>query len=166
MAKQKSKNTKSGSKKEIKILGINVYYIIIVLALICFVFSALINFEKKYYETGEKSICTVVTDGNGCQLVQTSKYAQIFGVNNPWYGIAGFFVLALAAFLFVKTGKDNFEYIVLLGSLMAGLMAIYFLYVQTFLLQIYCIFCVIVDIISLIILGLAKYIVLKRVRSK
>ncbi|HYD03136.1 MAG TPA: vitamin K epoxide reductase family protein [Alphaproteobacteria bacterium] len=170
--KAKSKHTaaksrgNSNSNKDNKIFGINLNYIVFGIAILCLVLSILIMNEKKYYETGEESICMIITDGDGCQIVQTSKYASLFGFKNPYLGIFGFALLALAALANNFTKNTNIKklskYMIILAGFAAGALALYFIYIQAFILTIYCIFCVCVDILSLILLAISIYLLAKR----
>jgi uncharacterized membrane protein len=55
----------------------------------------------------------------------------------------------------MTTSIKPLKYLILTGSIIAGLTAIWFLYLQILVINRYCIFCLMVDILSLILLGIA-----------
>ena len=96
--------------------------------------------------------------GNGgCATVQTSVYANTFGVSNPLIGVVVFFVLAiifslqlvsvwhqhLASKLRKFVGLTGFSLSVILGA--GCLFSLWLLFVQFFLLHTTCKFCLWVD---------------------
>lgn len=99
------------------------------------------------------NVFCVVT--SSCDLVQNSKYALLFGIPLSEIGLLSFSLLGLC-YLFKK---DNFiRKIYVLGSVVGGLGAIYFLGIQAFILKSFCSTCVLVDIIAIIIAILVVYV--------
>ena len=93
--------------------------------------------------------------GGGCDAVNNSSYGSTFGVSNSLYGIFIFsFMILLTIFHINKPNKHTRKVIhgaVILGSLIA----IYFLYLQFFVIRAFCTYCLVIDlglIISLIFL--------------
>jgi uncharacterized membrane protein len=152
-----SKNRHNADKK--------IYIVIAVIAIICLMLSMIIYFEKDSYEKKQPTFCSAITGNNGCETVQTSSYGRILGVSNPIYGIIGFTLLAILALM--NTIKDNIiaKGSIIFGSTIAGIVASWFLYVQTFILHTYCIFCVIVDILSLTLFAISIYILISIIRN-
>lgn len=133
------------------------YALILAVSILCLILSITISVEKKQYEMNQGGICSAITGSDGCETVQTSKYSSIAGVDNPIYGIIGFSMMILfSAWLIYKKSKI-LEYLVIAGSFIAGIVAAWFLYLQAFVIHKYCIFCVIIDISSLIIAGIIIY---------
>jgi len=133
----------------------NVYLTILIISIVCVALSITIQTEKKQYSSNQESICSAITGSNGCETVQTSKYASIFGIDNPIFGIIGFSLLVIFSSISMTTSIKPLKYLILTGSIIAGLTAIWFLYLQILVINRYCIFCLMVDILSLILLGIA-----------
>src|SRR3989339_409862 len=117
-----------------------IYLLIVALSLIALVLSIIILIQKTTESKEINDFCSAIGSNSKCSTVQQSKYGKIFGIDNPWFGIIGFSVL--------------------------GLLALWFLYLQTFVLKAYCIFCVIVDILSLVILFTTIYMIFKEHNKK
>ena len=93
--------------------------------------------------------------GKGCDVVNSSVYGSTLGIKNSVYGIFIFsFMIVLTLFHINKPNKHTRKVIhgaVILGSLIA----IYFLYLQFFVIRAFCTYCLVIDfglIISLIFL--------------
>jgi len=138
-----------------------VYYTIAILSIICLSLSVIIQIDKTAYTSNTESFCLAVTGSNGCRTVQTSSYSQTFGISNPVYGIVGFSLLAILSLLLAMYDNDFIRYLVMAGGIIAGSLSMWFLYVQTFVLHTYCVFCVIVDLSSLTLFCLSIYILAK-----
>jgi uncharacterized membrane protein len=156
----------------------HLYTIIVVISLVCLILSIVIYLEKTHYSLHHNSICSAITGTNGCEVVQTSEYGKTFGIDNPVYGMIGFTALGiLSLILMIKdkkknhktkndyrnehgyNGKNLIEYLTIAGGIVAGSVAIWFFYAQAFIIHTYCLFCVIVDVLSLILLGLSIYMI-------
>ena len=122
-------------------------YKIFLLVFLISLISSIIIFSNS--STG---VCKI---GGGCDTVNSSSYGSTLGIKNSVYGIFIFsFMIALTLFHINKPNKHTRRVIhgaVILGSLVA----IYFLYLQLFVIRVFCSFCLIIDfglIISLIFL--------------
>jgi uncharacterized membrane protein len=123
------------------------YLVILILILINIVASlATIN-------PSESEFCTV-NEINGCSVIDNTQFSKTLGIENGYLGILGFSVLALITFSYLKSPKKSKEKIILSLSIIASIIAIYFLFLQTFIIKIFCNYCLIVDINCLIILSL------------
>lgn len=136
----------------------NIYIMFAALSVIAIIFSIIILVQKTSTDTAVNNICSAISPSSQCEVVQNSKYGKILGIDNPWYGIIGFSILAVLAVMQYYSDNKYRRYLIAIGSLIAGMLALWFLYLQRFVLQAYCIFCIFVDIISIIMLGLAVYI--------
>lgn len=138
-----------------------IYILIIIISIICLIFSILIQIEKKQYLSNNQSFCSIVTGTNSCEIVQTSDYSHMLGISNPVYGMIGFTILAILASASLFKNHKILKYLIATGSIIASSLAIWFLYVQTFILHAYCVFCLIVDVLSLVLLVLSIYLLVK-----
>ena len=101
------------------------------------------------------------SDISGCYDVQTSKYANTFGISNPVYGIISFgliSILLISLLIVIKNknrvfSRKNLENIrmVIFFLIFGGLLvSLWFLYLQFFVIHAICNYCMIVDVIMII----------------
>ena len=91
------------------------------------------------------SLTGICDPGKGCDVVNSSVYGSTLGIKNSLYGIFIFsFMILLTAFHMNKPNRHTRRIIhaaVILGSVIA----LYFLYLQFFVIRIFCSFCLIID---------------------
>ena|SRR3989338_4805678 len=119
------------------------YYLLIFLFLISLTSSLILTFKET------PPICE-----GGCDLVQTSKYAETLGIKNSIFGIFAFAILLVMTYLETKKPSRKKRSIIRLGIIIGAVIALYFLYLQLFILKSFCTYCLVVDIslvLSLII---------------
>ncbi len=142
-----------------------VYFAIIGLSLIALVFSIIILIQKTTeYSPAIDSFCSALNSQSQCDAVQASKYGKILGIDNPWFGIFGFSALMIFAGLQSLRESKLLRRLIVAGGIISGAMALYFLHLQAFIIGQYCIFCVIVDIISIILMSLSFHITYEEYR--
>ena len=91
-------------------------------------------------------ISEICDPGKGCEVVQHSPYASTLGVKNSHYGSV---IFALALFLVIshiRRPKDYKRKIIHAIVMMGSIVALYFIYLQQFVLNTYCKYCMVVDI--------------------
>lgn len=120
--------------------------------IICLVTSTLLAF------TPTEKICGEET--SSCSVVQNSKYERILGVNNSYFGIAAFLALIFLTLSQSKYPKKNKKLFLNLGVTVCALGAMYFIYLQLFIIKAICPYCMVVDTGS--IAALAIIIVTKK----
>lgn len=107
--------------------------------------------ERQFQLRGREIYCII---GGKCQDVVTSKFGRTLGINNEILGLLYYFaVLALVlAFLFFPfAGVAG----VILGiSFLATLFSFYLLFLQVFVLRVYCSWCLIAIFINFAIFAL------------
>ncbi|MGV8087351.1 MAG: vitamin K epoxide reductase family protein [Candidatus Woesearchaeota archaeon] len=145
----------------------NIYYAALIIGIIGLIFSIIIHLEQKNYNLDSGGICSVITGSNGCEIVQTSVYGSIFGISNALYGIIGFSIITVMSLLLIFKTKiktiskgiliEYIEYLTIISGIISGIVAIIFIYLQAFVLHAYCIFCLVVDITSIIFLVISLY---------
>lgn len=92
---------------------------------------------------------------SGCEIVQTSQYENLFGFNNSYIGVAAFLILLILTISHIKYPKGYKRIFIFLGVAIGALVALYFIYLQIFVIKAFCTYCLIVDIgmiISLILI--------------
>ena len=101
------------------------------------------------------------SEDSGCYKVQTSKYSNTFGISNPVYGIISFsliFLLLLSLKIAMKNKDKTFLsknfgnikmilFFLILGGL---LISLWFLILQFFIIGTLCNYCLVVDIIMIV----------------
>lgn len=117
------------------------YKIIILLMILAFLISIILSFVPIEKACGNNSN----KDSGSCTIVQTSKYETTFGIKNSHLGLVVFPFLALLTFFELKRPRKYQKKIITLGMIAGSLFAIYFLYLQFFVLKAICKYCMIVD---------------------
>lgn len=92
-----------------------------------------------HHYTAEPVPCSIVT---GCEQVLTSQYAEMFGIPTAAYGIAAYltaFILAVLAAFVSRSWWNLFG----VGAAVMTLFSGYFVYLQAFVIEAFCQFCLI-----------------------
>lgn len=110
------------------------YHVLTLLLLVCFASSLILTI------TPVPPICEA-----GCDVVQTSQYASTLGVKNSLVGTIVFAFLALTSFRNIKRPTWTKRIILKISIIIGSAISLYFLYIQIFILQAYCKYCLIVD---------------------
>lgn len=119
-------------KKEIK------YKIILVLMALALIASVILSFVPLEQACGGTS--------NNCVIVQTSQYEFTLGLKNSHIGLVAFPILALLVFFELNRPKKYQKLAITIGMLIGSFFALYFLYLQFFVLKAICKYCMVVDI--------------------
>ena len=82
----------------------------------------------------------------GCDVVQHSAYAYTFGIKNNYYGIGIFLSVIFLIFSHIKKPTKYKKNLIHAAVIIGSLVALYFLYIQEFVLNAYCKYCVAVDL--------------------
>src|SRR3989338_2951501 len=106
----------------------------------------------KYYR-GIVPRCSIV---DGCEKVLTSPYATIFGIPVALFGVLMYAIIFMSSLLYYGTGAKRFLWIYGAAVIIAFSATLYFLYIQFFVLNALCLYCLISAIasITLFILGM------------
>lgn len=92
----------------------------------------------------------------GCDIVQTSKYAYTLGIKNSGIGVVIFAILIILVLLYKAEEKHKkLRHTIHTGLIIGSVIALYFIYLQIYVLKSYCKYCLIVDIGLLIGLAIA-----------
>lgn len=81
--------------------------------------------------------------GSECDTVQNSIYGSIFGLKLAWFGAMCFGILFLF-FLIARANKNRY-WMFFLASIIGAVLAVYFIYLQVFVLGKLCRDCLLID---------------------
>lgn len=96
---------------------------------------------------------------SGCYIVQASEYEKTLGIKNSTIGLVAFSILFFITLLQIKKPKKINKKILTLGLGIGSILALYFLYIQFFILNATCPYCLTTDlgtILSFLILLIWK----------
>lgn len=127
------------------------------IALILVVVGLLISGYLSYVQWQDLPItCTAGAEG-GCETVQVSAYAELWGIKIAYLGLATY--LVIGALLLLETRRDIpifGEYAFMLNYgvvLFAFLYSMYLVYVQAFVLEAFCQWCLAHEVIMTLLFG-------------
>jgi len=112
------------------------YKVLLVLFIISFASSLTLSLKPV------SEICDL---NKGCEVVHYSQYNFTFGIQNSHYGIFIFLFLILLTSSQIVKPKKNKETAIKLLVIIGSLIVVYFLYIQEFVLNAYCKYCLLVD---------------------
>ena len=124
------------------------------------VFSGFLAIMERFSST----VCFKSEDGKfDCESVQGGEYGRILGVKTSQAGPFAFLILLISYIYGNVKGKykDNFIEAYYLFVVLGTLFALYFLYVQFFILKQFCSTCLIIDF-TVILVGILSYIQYRR----
>jgi len=131
----------------------NIYLYILAFSAISLFVSAYIEIQK--LSSPESDICSAIVEGSDCFGVQNSEYGKILGVDTAVFGILGFTLLVMLSYIQYRKQNILRSLLIIIGSMIAGIMGMIFMYLQAFVLEKYCVLCLIVDICAVITLVLS-----------
>lgn len=91
---------------------------------------------------GQSGVCVI---SHGCSTVQNSRYGKLAGVPVSVPGFALYAALAVAALLWLRNaapGRPNITSLAFLGSLFGVLFSGYLTYLEAFVIDAWCIYCI------------------------
>ena len=91
---------------------------------------------------GNSSFCE---PSGGCNSVQNSKYGYLFGISNSIYGIFIFLTLSIITFSQIKKPTKNKQLLIKYAVTIGFIIAIYFIFLQIFILKALCRYCLVID---------------------
>ncbi len=109
-------------------------------------FEIIITMYLLYSGGGDSFLCDFTSS---CSVVQNSIYGEIFGFKVGWFGLMGF--VALLYFYFLALTEKRVRVFYLALSFIGAIFAVYFIYLQFFVLKAICSICLIIDFTMLVI---------------
>lgn len=125
------------------------YVILLTIFIIAFICSGILTFVSV-----EEACGGVQTT---CYAVQTSQYETTFGIKNAHMGLVAFSIMTILIFLHIKQPTKKKKQIIKLGIIGGTIFALYFLYIQFFVIDALCKYCMVIDIGMLINLGIMTF---------
>ncbi|HOF43888.1 MAG TPA: vitamin K epoxide reductase family protein [Candidatus Pacearchaeota archaeon] len=122
------------------------YTIILTIFLISLIFSGILTFVSL-----EEACGGIQTT---CYAVQTSQYESTFGIKNSNIGLVAFSIMAILVFLHIKQPTKYKKQMIVAGIIGGTIFALYFLYIQFFVIDALCKYCMVIDIGMLLNLGI------------
>jgi len=116
------------------------YKIILFLVLIAIIFSSILAFSE---------IPLICGTNDGCTAVQSSSYSTFLGIKNSLIGVFAFIIIGAIIYSHIKNPKKIKKTIINLGIIIGGIIAIYFIYLQLFVIKEICKYCLVVDIATI-----------------
>jgi len=125
------------------------YKILAILFLISLISSSVLAFFP---------IDSICSPTSGCAVVYKSGYSSLlFGIDNSRLGFIAFLALLTITLSQIINPKKEKEFAITLGITASGLIALYFIYLQAFIIGAFCKYCMVVDIGCIISLGVFIY---------
>lgn len=114
------------------------YKFLFLLFLISFIASGILSFSSP------SETCLVAE--STCSVIEQSVYAQTGGINNSYYGVIIFGFLLFLTYAHIKKPRKTKQYLINFATIIGAIIALYFIYLQQFVLKAYCMYCLVVDI--------------------
>ena len=128
------------------------YKILLCLFAISFLASAMLAIPAS------STFCLKTHDGKaGCDVVAASSHSKILGFSNAYIGILAFGILTIFSAILIRKQSQSIEWLVYLGVFFSAIVSAYFLYLQAFVISAYCTYCLVIDLSSIISLGVVLY---------
>ena len=114
--------------------------------LVIFVISLISSFILVSINSNPDSTLCEIGGGGSCHSVQGSKYAYSFGISNSVYGVFIFAILSILVFSQIMKPKNEKQLIIDSAVIVGFLIALYFIFLQIFVIKDFCKYCLIIDI--------------------
>jgi len=87
----------------------------------------------------------ICSPSEGCYIVQNSIYAKTLGINNDYFGDIIFLTMSIIIISYILKPTKAKKLLINLGVYLGALIAVYFLYLQQFVIHAFCKYCLMVD---------------------
>lgn len=116
------------------------YLTILIIFLLALVSSLVLTFAPV------EEICGPVKNVQAtCAAVQESNYENTFGIKNSILGTIAFTLISLIIILHIKRPRKQTKQLILAGTIIGSIIALYFIYLQFFVIGAICKYCMIAD---------------------
>jgi uncharacterized membrane protein len=141
-----------------------IYYAILAISITALAVSTFT--ETQQHKPIFNQVCGAIYAGSACEEVQNSVYGKIFGIDTALYGVIGFSLLTITTLWFIIRKDRLSETIMIIGTLIGGIAALRFLYMQAFILHKICVYCVIVDTLAVALLAIGLHLGYLRIKKR
>ncbi len=124
------------------------YFILLGLFIISLISSIILSVPS------ESDTCSLV---GGCDIVHDCCYNYTFGIQNSYFGVGAFLFLSIFTLFQIKKPTKIKRDIIYFGIILGSLVSLWFIYLQQFVIEAYCQYCLITDIGVLIALGIILF---------
>ena len=123
--------------------------------LVLFVVSLISSLTLSLVPKTANEFCSI--EEWGCDTLQDSSYNYTFGIYNSYFGIPIFSFLSVLTFFQMKKPSRKKRNLINLSVVFGFLVALYFLYLQRYVLLAYCKYCLVVDLSMVIAFGVVVW---------
>lgn len=123
---------------------------VLIVSLVAFLLCTFSYVDKVRNDSG---FCDIT--GSDCSTVQNSAYGSFLGLDLNILGIVCFSALIILSIMHLIKPRRYSGWLIFTGSLMAGMFAIYLIVIQVIILKQTCLYCILIDISSVVLMGLA-----------
>lgn len=123
------------------------YKILLVLFLISFISASLLLANLLRHSD------LICNETEGCFTVSESPYSETLGIENEYLGFVFFLAMIILTIMQIKKSNDKREKWIKIGIVIGGIWAVYSLYLMEFVIMAYCKYCTVIDISSIIAVG-------------
>ncbi len=124
-------------------------YLILILAILGFIDATYLTVE---FFSGGNVVCGLI---EGCEQVLSSDYSSMFGIPLSLIGVIYYIIISIFAFIFSVNRDVKILKTILLITSLGFIASIYFVYLQLFVINAICIYCVTSAIITTTLLILS-----------
>ena len=127
------------------------YKILLILFIISLIGSCLLAYNGH----NASEICD--PNAHGCSTVSMSEYSSTFGIDNNYYGILIFLFMSTLTYFHIKNPKKRKSLIIKTGVTIGAIISLYFIYLQQFIIQAWCKYCLVVDFSMIVAFGIVFF---------
>jgi len=91
------------------------------------------------------SVTGICDPGKGCDIVNSSVYGSTLGIKNSLYGIFIFSFMIILTFFHMNRPNNHTRRIIHAAVILGSAVALYFLYLQFFIIRVFCTYCLVID---------------------
>jgi uncharacterized membrane protein len=124
-------------------------YLILILALLGFIDATYLTVE---FFSGGNVVCGLI---EGCEQVLSSDYSSMFGIPLSLIGVIYYVTISIFAFILSINKNVNILKIILIVTFLGFIASVYFVYLQLFVINAICIYCITSALITTVLLILS-----------
>jgi len=115
------------------------------------------------YFSGEAVVCGII---EGCDTVLASQYSKIFEIPVSLVGVGYYAIISGLSFLYAVNNELNILKTIIYITTLGFLASIYFVYLQLFVLETICLYCMASAFISTMLLILSVFIYIQKEKGE